>query len=210
MHLLLLGATGLVGSYVLQQALSDARVTRVTAPTRRALATQPKLTAPVVDFNDLPRDASWWRADAMLCALGTTIAKAGTRDAFRRIDHTLPLQAARLAHAQGTPTFALCSAAGAHPASRFFYNRVKGELERDLAEIGFESLTIVRPGVIDGERDEHRPAEQWALRALRSVAPLLPRAFRPSPAETIAHAMLDAALSRRPGRHVVDAAMLAD
>lgn len=121
----------------------------------------------------------------------------------------IPLEAAQRARAAGTPTFVLCSAVGADPASRFFYNRVKGELERDLAAVDFASLTLVRPGIIDGDRAEHRAAEQWFLRAMRMTAPLLPRAWRPSPASRIARAMLDAALSAPAGRHVVDSATLA-
>ena len=97
---------------------------------------------------------------------------------------------------------------GADPASRIFYSRVKGELERDLAAVGFQSLTIVRPGVIAGERNEHRMAERLILRVLHSVKPLLPRSWRPSPASTIAHAMLDAAIGTRPGVRIVGSAAL--
>lgn len=208
MNLVLIGATGLVGSHVLQQALSDPRITHVTAPSRRELPLHPKLSAPIVDFDRLPHDASWWRADALLCTLGTTMKKAGSRDAFRRVDHTIPLAAARLAHANGTAALVSCSAIGADAASRFFYNRVKGELERDLAAIGFASLTLVRPGIIAGERDERRIAELWSLRALHALSPLLPRAWRPSPASAIAAAMLEGAMAARPGVRIVDSAAL--
>lgn len=209
MNLLLLGATGLVGSHVLQQALADPRITRVVAPTRRPLPPHPKLIAPNVDFDALPQHADWWHADALLCTVGTTMKKAGSRDAFRHVDHTIPLQAARLAHAHGTPCLVLCSAMGADPDSRFFYNRVKGELERDLATIGFASFTSVRPGIIAGAREEHRLAERWALRASTAIARWLPRQWRPSPAVSIAQAMLSAAITSDPGRHIVPAATLA-
>ena len=149
MHLLLLGATGLVGRHVLSQALATSSVTSVTAPARRAL------------------------------------------------------QVARLAHRHGTSTFVLNSAMGADRGSRFFYNRVKGEVEHDLADVGFASLTIVRPGLIEGDREEVRPGERFALLALRALDPLLPRQWRRNPADVIAAALLEAALAATPGVQVV-------
>jgi uncharacterized protein YbjT (DUF2867 family) len=203
MKLILTGATGLVGREVLRLALADLRVTAIVAPVRKALPAHPKLDAPLVDFDRLPADAPWWQADAIICTLGTTMKVAGTRQAFRRVDHDYPLAVARLALAAGTRTYALNSAAGANAASRFFYNRVKGELERDLEALGFGSLTHVRPGLIGGERDEARAGEGAALRILRVLGPVLPRRCRINPAPRIASALLEAALAAAPGVHVV-------
>ena len=207
MKLLLVGATGLVGRHLLELALADARVDAVVAPTRRAVPAHKKLAAPVVDFDALP-DAAWWQADAALCTLGTTIRIAGSREAFRRVDHDYPLAVARRAHAQGTPTFVLNSALGADPASRVFYNRVKGELERDLTALGFRSLTCVRPGLIGGERDEFRAGERVATQVLRTAAPLLPRRWRINPASNIAKAMLEAAVAAPVGVHTIESSAL--
>lgn len=209
MKLLLAGATGLVGSHVLRLALADTRITQVSAPVRRALSTtHAKLLAPVVDYDALPEDAGWWQADAVICALGTTMKVAGSEAAFRKVDHDYPLAVARCARAQGTPTYVLNSAAGADAQSRFFYNRVKGELELALAQLGFASLTCARPGLIGGKRNERRPAERAAIAALTALGPLLPRRWRLCPAQTIAQAMLDAALQARPGMHVLPAETL--
>lgn len=199
MKLLLLGATGLVGSHVLDMAIADERIDEVIAPTRRPIPEQPGLVAPLVDFDSLPEDAPWWRAEAVVCALGTTMRKAGSRKAFCRVDHHYPLQAARIARGHGVPTFVLNSAMGADPHSRYFYNRVKGELERDLRQAGFESLTFVRPGLISGEREEFRLAERVAEVALKAAAPVLPRKWRVNPAQHIALAMLEAAVGGRRG-----------
>src|SRR5688572_4654854 len=128
MKLLLVGATGLVGSHVLRQALTESRIDLVVAPARRPLPEHAKLHAPLVDFEHLPEDASWWQADAVVCTLGTTIKTAGSRETFRRVDHDYPLAVARLARRHGTPTYVLNSALGADAASRIFYNRVKGQL----------------------------------------------------------------------------------
>ena len=148
MKLLIVGSTGLVGRHVLDLALADGRIDAVVAPVRHNVASHPKLFAPTVDFERLPNDVDWWRADAVICALGTTMRAAGSQEAFRRVDHDYALAVAELARQHGTRTFVLNSAIGADPPSRFFYNRVKGELERDLAKLDFESLTFVRPGLI--------------------------------------------------------------
>lgn len=209
MKLLLVGATGLVGCEVLRLALMDARVSQVVAPVRKPLPAHPKLDAPLVDFDRLPPDAPWWQADAVICTLGTTMKLAGTRQLFRRVDHDYPLAVARLALAAGTRAYALNSAAGANAGSRLFYNRVKGELERDLEALGFISLTYVRPGLIGGEREEARAGEGAALCLLRVLGPVLPRRWRINPAPRIAAALLEAALAAAPGVHVVGSEQLA-
>jgi len=209
MKLLLVGSTGLVGRHVLAQALVDPRIEAMVAPARRPLPGHPKLLAPLVDFDALPPDAAWWRADAVICTLGTTMRLAGSEPAFRRVDHDYPLAVARLARRHGTPTFVLNSALGADATSRFFYNRVKGETERDLAALGFDSLSFVRPGLIAGQRDEVRPAERLGLFALTALGPLLPRRWRKNPAERVAQRLIEAALAARPGTHIVSAEQMA-
>jgi len=203
MKVLLLGATGLVGSHALQLALQDARVTAVTAPTRRPLPSHPRLFAPVVDFEALPQDPSTWTADAVICALGTTLKTAGSRERFRRVDHDYPLEAAGLAKTHGARSFVLNSAMGADVGSLFFYSRVKGETERDILALGYEHTVLVRPGLIDGPRSEPRPMEQWARRVLSAMKPVLPRSLRPNSPQAIARAMLDAALSAASGVTVI-------
>ena len=200
---LLVGATGLVGRSVLQLALADARVARVVAPTRRALPIHPKLFNPLIDFEQLPEDADWWAVDAVICTLGTTIKVAGSQAAFYRVDHDLPLQVGQLALRHGAKAYALNSALGADPASRVFYSRTKGELERDLAALGFASLTFVRPGLIGGDRQAARPAEQAAVKVSQWLRPLLPPRYRVVPAGRIAHHLLASALAGAPGTHVL-------
>lgn len=209
LRILLAGATGLVGRAALRRALADPRVGRVVAPTRRPLPPHPKLENPQVDFDALSADAAWWAVDGVVCALGTTIRTAGSQAAFRRVDHDYVVAVATLARAHGARAFALTSAMGANPKSRIFYSRTKGETERSVAACGFPSLTIVRPGVIGGEREESRPAEFVALRVLQALGTLLPRRYRISPAERIAEALLTGAIEARPGLHVIGAADLA-
>ena len=210
MKILHVGATGLVGRLVLARLLESPQVARVVAPTRRSLGiTHPRLHNPVVDFEALPEDAEWWAVDAVICTLGTTIADAGSQAAFRRVDHDYPLQVARLARRHGASGYALNSAMGASARSSIFYNRVKGELEDALAALDYPSLVLVRPGLIDGERERPRAGEGLALAVSRVLRPLLPRKWRPSRAVRIADALVDAALHPVSGCHVVEATALA-
>jgi uncharacterized protein YbjT (DUF2867 family) len=135
--------------------------------------------------------------------LGTTMAKAGDKAAFYAVDHDIPLLVAKLALAHGARAFALNSALGADLNSRVFYSRTKGELERDLLAVGFPSLTFVRPGLIGGDRQESRPAEQIGVRVSQLLKPLLPRRYRVVPAEQIAQQLLRSALAALGGVRVV-------
>jgi uncharacterized protein YbjT (DUF2867 family) len=147
MKILLLGASGLVGKNVLAQALAHPAITSVVAPTRLPLAPHSKLTNPVSDrlVSLLPEGVARG-VDAVVCALGTTIGKAGSKEAFREVDYVLPLDFARSAHELGTETFVLVSASVASVSSPFFYPRIKGEIERDIELVGFKSRTAFQGG----------------------------------------------------------------
>jgi uncharacterized protein YbjT (DUF2867 family) len=124
MRLLLLGATGLVGSTALKQALAEGAIPEVVAPTRRPLAPQNRLVNPVnLRLHELAPQLKSWDVDAVVCASGTTKAKAGSQEAFRYVDYTLSLVFAKAAHAAGAETFALVSAIGAATNSMFLYAR---------------------------------------------------------------------------------------
>jgi uncharacterized protein YbjT (DUF2867 family) len=200
MRLLLLGATGLVGSSTLKLALANPGISEVVAITRRALPPQNKLLNPVSEqIEELAKAPGVLVVDAVVCALGTTAAKAGTKEALRHVDYDLPLFFAKECHAAGVETFALVSAIGASTTSMFFYARTKGELERDIQQIGFRSLTICRPSIIAGPRTEVRNAERAALSVSRLLAPVLPKKFHVNPAPVIATSLLNSVLAARPG-----------
>lgn len=207
--LLLAGATGLVGSAALRLLLADERVRQVVAPTRRALPPHAKLLNPIVSSSDIPADAEWWAVDGAICAVGTTRAKSPSVTAYRAIDHDYPLAIAPLVRRSGATRFALTSSVGANPRSWFRYTRTKGELEDGIHHLGFQSLTIVRPGFLGGEREEARPVEQILGSLLRFAAPLLPAGARASPAATVAAMLVRGALAGRPGRHIIGSAEIA-
>ena len=202
-RLLIAGATGLVGSLALQQALADERVSRVIALTRRSIGPHDKLENVVLDFADMPGDAAWWSVDGVVSALGTTRAATSAPAAYRAIDYEYPLAVARHARAHGATRFALTSSLGANPRSLFTYTRTKGELERDLRNLGFPSLTIVRPSVLDGPREQPRRDERRAAMLFGVLAPLLPRRLRISPAVAVAAALLEGAIAGPPGVHLM-------
>jgi uncharacterized protein YbjT (DUF2867 family) len=146
--------------------------------------------------------------DGVVCSLGSTIKKAGSKEAFCEVDYALPLEFARAAHQDGVDTFVLVSASAASVNSAMFYSRIKGQVERDIGLVGFRSLTIVRPSLIGGTRDEPRLMEHIALRLLRVLAPILPKKLQINPAETIAAACLNAVMAGDPGFHIRNAESL--
>jgi uncharacterized protein YbjT (DUF2867 family) len=208
-RVLLAGATGAVGSEVMRQALADPRIAQVIAPTRRPLPRQAGLINPVVDFNQLPTDASWWQADAVICTLGTTIGKAGSQQAFAAIDRDLPVRIASLARQAGASRFALNSALGANPSGNF-YLRTKAEAEEGIRKLDFPIYTIVRPSLIDAERIEVRLAERAGILLARAFAPLIPRRYRAVKPAAIAHALLAGVLRGDEGERIVESDELQD
>lgn len=195
-----MGATGLVGREILRQVLADPRFAAVTVLGRRSAGvTHDKLREHLIDFDRPEVWASLVQGEVLLSALGTTIKAAGSREAQYRVDHTYPLRVAQAARDNGTGTYVLVSSTGASPRSRVFYSRMKGELERDVEALGFPRTRVLRPGLLDGARAEHRAGEQWMLRVLRPVAGLLPAAARPIHAEVVARAAIAAAFDPAPG-----------
>jgi len=211
MKVLILGATGLVGRKALTQALARSEISQVIAPTRKPLPEQDKLVNPVAPkLEQLLPEVRSWRPDAVICATGTTIKKAGSKEAFHSVDHDLPFAYAQRAHQEGAQNFALVSAIGASVDSPFFYARVKGELERDIRGIGFRSLSILRPIIIDGDRGEFRFAESAVLKLSHILAPILPKRLHVNPASKIAKVLVDAVLTGEPGCHYKYSDSLAD
>ena len=193
---LIAGATGLVGECLLRRLLAHPDYAVVEVLLRRNLAmSHPKLVQHVVDFEQLDSGAVA-KTDDLFCCLGTTIGKAGSQSAFRRVDHDYPVALAQLAKAEGVQQFLLVSALGADAGSGVFYSRVKGETERDISAIGLPKAIFLRPSLLLGKRSERRAGERAAMLAGRLVAPLLfgrLRKYRPIDADDVAAAMVFAA-----------------
>ena len=205
MKCIILGATGLVGQQLLAQALADSRITEVIAPTRKALPASAKLTNPIIDFAQLPEQATWWQADVALCALGTTLKLAGSRSRFIEVDHDYVLQSARLMQKAGTPVFVYNSSLGANPDASSFYLQVKGQIETNLSELGLPSLGIVRPSLLDGgPRPDNRVAERIGLVAVKLLAPVVPTRYRAVKTDAVAAMMWQLAIAAAPGKTIVE------
>ena len=204
-----LGATGLVGGYVVRRLLDDERWRLVRTVGRRTVDVQhPKLEQAV---GDPLEDGPWTAAlavDDVLCCLGTTIKKAGSQEAFRAVDHGAVVRAARAAVELGASQFLFVSSLGADPSSRVFYNRVKGEMERDLAALGFPSCSVLRPSLLLGPRPEPRLGERLAELVMRPLGPLLGK-YRPIHAAVVAGAMVRLAAAARPGFTVYESDRIA-
>ncbi len=203
---LIAGATGLAGSSLLERLLADPLYAAVRALVRRPLGvTHDKLESAVVDFDALDDDPERLAADDVYCCLGTTIKKAGSQEAFRRVDHHYVEALARLAHGQGAERFLMVSSIGADARSGSFYMSVKGAAEDSVAALDYGEIHVFRPGLLAGNRQESRPGERLALAVVPWLKPLLAgpmKVYRAIPAATVAAAMLGAAKSGNRGRHV--------
>jgi uncharacterized protein YbjT (DUF2867 family) len=190
---LIIGATGLVGEEMLKQLLLLPQYDKVIALTRRPLDIKnAKLENPVVDF-DKPEQYNKIKADDVYCAMGTTIGKAGSKAAFKKVDFEIPLAVAKLALDNGASKFILVSSMGADAKSLVFYSRTKGELEQALAKLKYKAVIIFRPSILLGDRKEHRTGEEIGRFVSEKLSFLFagPLAkYRGTPADVLAKAMI--------------------
>jgi len=201
MKVALAGATGLTGSHVLQLLNDHPHVSEVLALGRRSTGVKH------AKLIELPLDAARIKADAFLCCLGTTIKKAGSREKFEAIDVELPLRIASSLKKLGCDRAAVVSAIGASAKSSIFYNRAKGKMENGMRELGFKSLSILRPSIIVGDREEKRAAEKIGLIAMNAAAPVMVgflRKYRPITAEVIARAMVGLVMEGAAGSRIYE------
>ena len=199
----IVGATGLVGTECVRQFADSREFARVVVLARRALpgaVARPHVETHLVDFERLDEAAERLRVSHIVCALGTTIRKAGSQDRFRRVDHDYPLAVARLGLREGARHFLLVSAVGANARSRIFYNRVKGDVEGAIRALAYRSVTIVRPSLLLGDRGEFRLGE--AIGKLFAV--VTPRRYRPVHARAVAATLLRAAVEDQAGIRVIE------
>ncbi|MEY3984396.1 MAG: hypothetical protein RL160_1955 [Bacteroidota bacterium] len=191
---LIAGASGVIGQALLQRLLVHPDYEKIILVLRKKLNLEhEKLEQRVVDFEQpaqlrIP-------CDEVFCCLGTTMAKAGSKEQFSKVDHDYVLNLARETKAAGAQAMFVVSAVGADERSMFFYNRVKGMMERDLKAMGFARLGIFRPGLLLGQRSERRPGEAFAKSVYRYINPLLPKPWKGIYPEQVAEAMVQLAAS---------------
>ncbi len=206
---LVAGASGLVGGALVDRLRASGDYRYIHLLCRRALGMQSdRVGEHLVDFERL-EDASdaISRVDHAFCCLGTTIRKAGSQAAFRRVDHDYVLAFGRLAADLGARSLVVVSSLGADPDSRNFYLRVKGETERDLRQLDLASLVIVRPSLLTGDRREFRPAERLGAVLLAAVSPFMigpMQRVRPVSASRVAETMQQAAREENAGVRIIE------
>ncbi|WP_249435808.1 oxidoreductase [Paenibacillus sp. Marseille-Q4541] len=171
-----IGATGMVGKQLVTQLLEQHTYAEVIILVRKPTEmTHPKLKQQVVvNWDELQEyEAVFQQADVLFCCIGTTIKKAGSQEAFRKVDLEYPVAAAKIAYRHGVRQFIGISSMGANSQSRIFYSRTKGQFEEEIAKIGIPGVHFVRPSLLLGERKERRAGEKFGEVILRWMDPLL-------------------------------------
>ncbi len=211
---LLFGATGLVGHHLLEFLLLHGAYARVHTFGRRPMAmTHPKLVHHVVDFDNPAYFKALLKGDDLFLCMGTTRARAGSKEAFYKVDFTYNFQAAQAAASNGVNQLLLVSSVGADSESVFFYSRVKGELEEAVKKLPFWAIHIFQPSVLLGQRNENRWGEEIAGKLGKVIDGLtggMLKKYRPIEADVVAKAMVSAAQKLEPGVHVYPSHWLQD
>ncbi len=209
-HAILIGATGLVGSHLLKQLLDDERFASVKVLGRRTSGLKhPKLKEHIIDFSKPSGWAPVVKGDVLYLCLGTTRAKAGSKQAQYEVDYRYQLDVASAAAKNGVASVVLVSSAGAKHTSKFFYMRMKGELERDLSTLRFRHMVFIRPGPLTGPRTEKRRAENLGVAIISFINRLgLMQHYTPIHGDTVARAMINATFMQHRGIQVFEYAGL--
>lgn len=204
----LIGASGLVGQELLLILAHLDQVDLVKAVTRSPLGKIPRRTDNILlNFESLEQHSELLKSQVFICCLGTTIKKAKSQEAFRQVDYDYVMAFARVAERVGAQKLIVISAMGANPNSQVFYNRIKGEMERDLQTLQIPQIEIFRPSLILGKRKEHRAGEEWAQRLSPYLNPMLQgplKKYRAIKATDIAKAMAIATLNFRAGFYIYE------
>ena len=206
---LVIGATGLVGKELVLTLLESPEFSKVIVWVRRTIGIEhTKLIEYFPDFEQLDREPLPDNVDCIFCCLGTTIKKAKTKEAFKKVDYTYPLMVAKNAKQNQIRQFLLISAMGANESSKVFYSKTKGELELELKKLHLESLSIFRPSLLLGKREEFRLGEEAAALA-SNVFPFLFKGpfkkYKPLKGKIVAQAMYLWALKEKKGNHLIEA-----
>ncbi|MCS6981120.1 MAG: hypothetical protein N2110_00430 [Flavobacteriales bacterium] len=204
---ILVGARGLTGRLVLQKLLERDEFEKVVVLGRKSCQVHhPKLTEYITQFNDLDKYTFWPESDVLFCCIGTTMAKAGGKEGFRKVDYDIPVNLARYC-ALFNIEFYLMSSLGADPNSPNFYLKTKGETEKAVLEAGIPTVKIFRPAVLLGRRNELRPGEEAGRLFLKLIKPFLKgrlRRYTPINAAAVAEAMIVTFLSGDKSTQIIE------
>ncbi len=204
---LVAGASGLTGFSLVQLLLERETYEQIIILVRKPLnLDHPRLKQHVYDYKK--PEKIFVNADHIYCCLGTTIKKAGSREAFREVDYEYPLQIARLALENGATRYALVSAMGANSSSWIFYNKIKGQVEESLRELPFKAIHIFRPSMLLGHRDEFRLGEEIGKRVMKTFKWIMPANIKAIHASQVAICMLDKMQEDTEGVHIIPSGVM--
>lgn len=197
---LIAGATGLVGSFLLDKLLASDRYTNVIGVSRSHMGVNhPKFSNIISDFHQLAQVLAGLKPDDVFCCLGTTMAKARSKEMFYEVDFHFPMSLARTTFGLGAQQYLLVSALGADRDSSIYYNRVKGEVEEAVCKVGFNTVHIFRPSLLLGPREEKRAGEDAAKWLYKVFSFAIPLKYKAISSEKVAEAMLSAARKEQQG-----------
>jgi uncharacterized protein YbjT (DUF2867 family) len=209
---LVIGATGLIGKEVVKLLLKDPSYDQVNVIARKPLDIEDKkLHFFQNDFETLDAISGAFAVDQVFCCLGTTMKKSGGKEAFMRVDYHYPIEVARRAKEHGARHYLLVTSMGANSKSKVFYSRVKGKVEEEIKKIGFEGLSILRPSLLLGDRNERRLGEDIG----KVVMKLIPyfgkmKNYRPILGKQVAVSMVKAATSPLPCFQILESGSMQD
>ncbi len=205
MKVLLLGATGLVGNECLQLLIAEKRVSEIRVFSRSPLVlSDNKINVVCAPLDEMNKHSSFFEVDALLCALGTTIKKAGSQQAFRLVDYEYPVTAASIAKQHDVQHYLLVTALGANAQSSIFYNRVKGETENAIKDFTFKRTTIIRPSLLLGERKEFRIGEKIG----QFFSPFIPKKYKPVHASSVARTLVKELFTEHSGTQIIESSAI--
>lgn len=194
---IILGASGLTGNILLRTLIKDDRYEYIKLFARSKIEGVPsKVTQYIGDLLNLDQFKADFTADEVYCCIGTTTNKTPDKKRFKQIDYGIPVNAARLSKANGISTFLVISSMGANAKSNVFYNKTKGEMERDVLQKDINNTFLLRPSLIGGERKERRTLEKIALFVFKIIQPLFfgsSKQYRIIEPKLIARAMINLA-----------------
>ena len=188
------GSTGLIGQQLIKHLSEDNRYDKILALTRKPKASDlPKVEYVVVDYDYLSAYSKEIQGDDAFCALGTTMKKAGSKEAFYKVDYTYIWEFGRVMAQNEAKSFTLVSSMGADKDSFFYYNEVKGKIEDAISQLDFEKIVIARPSLLLGDRDEDRLGEDISKTFVKIFSPIIPAKYDGIEASQVAKAMIKAA-----------------
>ncbi len=196
----IIGASGLVGHELLVQLLDHSEFEKVRVFVRKSTGiVHPKLEEQIIDFDQTESWKPLVQGDVLFSTLGTTIRTAKTKENQYRVDFTYQYEFAKAASENGVSAYLLVSSMGANPKSPVFYSRMKGELEDAVAMLPFNKLFIIRPSILDGNRQEKRGGEKVGLILSRFVTRFILKVYKPTPVDLLASKMIRLSLGKVPG-----------